>query len=449
MVARAILERICDELWGMTLSWHFLHGHSRLCALALAWVSAMVVSAQPSTFPPLPVDDARIQGVTFHPVGQPIAPPVVSLEQSQERGVLELRFDDMTGDYTPWEVQIVHCDRRWQPSDLHPSEYLQGFYSTPTADDEASFGTKVDFTHHLLRLPNDDVRWTRSGNYLLQIVDPYDPERPLVQRRFVVFEELCDVDAKVGEPSDLALVRSHQEVHFTLKERNYSLSDPYDRLTVTVVPNWTWSRAITGREPRFVKGAEIDFTRSGHVFEGGNTHRFVDLKGLEFSARGVARLEEHPDAWHFWLETDERRTYDYFSGGQDIHGASVTHNDRLDPYTGSDHVWVHWSLDTRHPLAGRDIYVVGALSQHQCRSDFKMTYNADRGLYTLDQTLKQGYHNYHYVVRERGERDSAGQLLDVEGSHAQTNNLYTLVVHYEDWEGYDRVVGLSQWESHP
>ena len=35
----------------------------------------------------------------------------------------------------------------------------------------------------------------------------------------------------------------------------------------------------------------------------------------------------------------------------------------------------------------------------------------------------------------------------MEGSHAQTNNLYTLVVHYDDWEGYDRVVGLSQWES--
>ena len=149
-----------------------------------------MANAQPSTFPPLPLDDARIQAVTFHPVGQPIAPPVVSLAQSQEQGVLELRFDDMTGDYTPWEVQIVHCDRHWQPSDLHPSEYLQGFYSTPTSDDEASFGTKVDFTHHLLRLPNDDLRWTRSGNYLLQIVDPYEPERPLVQRRFVVFEEL-------------------------------------------------------------------------------------------------------------------------------------------------------------------------------------------------------------------------------------------------------------------
>ena len=184
----------------MTFSWYVPRANLRLWALAFAWFSTTVASAQPSTFPPLPIDDKRIQAVTFHPVGQPIAPPVVSLAQSQEQGVLELRFDDMTGDYTPWEVQIVHCDRHWQPSDLHPSEYLQGFYSTPTSDEEASFGTKVDFTHHLLRLPNDDLRWTRSGNYLLQIVDPYEPERQLVQRRFVVFEELCDVDAIVGEP---------------------------------------------------------------------------------------------------------------------------------------------------------------------------------------------------------------------------------------------------------
>ena len=79
MVARAILERICDELWGMTFSWHVPHASSGLWALALTWFSATVANAQPSTFPPLPLDDARIQAVTFHPVGQPIAPPVVSL----------------------------------------------------------------------------------------------------------------------------------------------------------------------------------------------------------------------------------------------------------------------------------------------------------------------------------------------------------------------------------
>ena len=64
--------------------------------------------------------------------------------------------------------------------------------------------------------------------------------------------------------------------------------------------------------------------------------------------------------------------------------------------------------------------------------------------------MKQGYYNYHYVVREQGSPDSEpGELRELEGSHFQTNNLYTLVVHYEDWDGYDRVIGLAQWESNP
>ena len=54
------------------------------------------------------------------------------------------------------------------------------------------------------------------------------------------------------------------------------------------------------------------------------------------------------------------------------------------------------------------------------------------------------------MVRERGSANGEpGELRDLEGSHFQTNNLYTLIVHYEDWDGYDRVIGLAQWESNP
>lgn len=396
----------------------------------------------------LPADEPRIETLLFHPTGQPLSPPVVPL--SQELGLLEIRFDDLSGDYTPWEITIVHCDRHWTPSDMHPSEYLQGFYTTPMEDDEASFGTKVDFTHHSVRLPNDDLSWTLSGNYLLQVLDPDAPETPVAVRRFVVFEDLCRVEAQAGEPSDIALRRSHQEVHFSVFEEGYNLSDPYDRLEATVVPNWRWDRAISGKDPRFVKGNEIDYRRTGHIFEGGNTYRFADLKGLEFLALGVASLQESDDHWHFYLDTDVRRTYDTFAGGDDIHGAMVTHNDRLEPYTGSDYVWVHWSLDTRHPLVGRDIYIVGAFTQNQCLPHFRMQYNAGRGVYTLQHKLKQGYYNYHYVVKD--PKDAAGEpgtLFDLEGSHNRTDNLYSLFVHYADWDGYDRVVGFAQWESNP
>ena len=399
------------------------------------------------SFPRLPVDHPDLSGVVFHPVGQPVAPPFVPLENNGEPQLM-LRFDDLSPFNTSWEVRITHCDRHWLPSDLHPNEYIQGFYSTPVEDVEASFGTKTDFTHHALALPNEDMRWTLSGNYLLEVFDPSDDDLPALTRRFVVYEDRCAIDATTGEPQDIALRRTHQEVHFTLRETVHPLLDPYDRLCVTVIPNRRWDLAVSGLPPRFVKGAELDFTLSGYVFEGGNTYRFVDLKGLDFSARGVARLEEHPDAWHFFLETDDRRTFDYYGGGQDIHGAMVIHNDRLDPYTGSDHVWVHWRLDAKHQLVQRDVYLVGEFSQQQCNPAFKMTWDATSGTYIHDHLMKQGYYNYHYVVREWDNVDDpSGALADLEGSHFQTNNLYSLFVYH--WDNHDRVIGFAQWESNP
>ena len=134
---------------------------------------APVLHGAANTLPPLPPDLDNLKTVLLHPAGAPLAPPVVPLTEEDGLGMLELRFDDLSGDYVTWEVRVVHCDRHWQPSDMHPSEYIQGFHTTPMADEEASFGTKVDYTHHQLVLPNEDLKWTRSGNYLLEVFDPY------------------------------------------------------------------------------------------------------------------------------------------------------------------------------------------------------------------------------------------------------------------------------------
>lgn len=399
---------------------------------------------------PLPTDDSRISTVLFHPTGLPIGPPVVPLDHPNPLGHLTLRFDQIHGDEAYWEVRVIHCNKHWEPSDLQPNEYIRGFYSTPIEDLENSFGTKVDFTHFSITLPNSDLQWTRSGNYLLEVFDPYEPEVVVISRRFVVFEDLCSVEASVAEPADIALRRTHQEVQFQIQEATYSLSDPYDRLHVAIVPNWRWDRSIGGLPPRFVKGAEIDFQRSGYVFEGGNTQRFIDLKGLEFTARGIQRLEERSGSWHAYLTPLERRTYDYFGGGQDIHGAMVTHNDRLEVFTGSDYIETHWRLHAPHPLVGQELFVVGAFTQHQCLPEFQLQYDAAQQAYTHKALLKQGYMDYMLVARDaNAQPGDPGSLADLEGSHFQTNNLYTLVVYYDDWDGYDRVIGLAQWETNP
>jgi hypothetical protein len=94
---------------------------------------------------------------------------------------------------------------------------LDGFYDVVIDEMEDSFGTKVNYTHYTIDLPKDDFVWTRSGNYVLEVFSPNNPEEVLISRRFVVYEDLSLVQAEVREPVDIALRRTHQEISFVVK----------------------------------------------------------------------------------------------------------------------------------------------------------------------------------------------------------------------------------------
>jgi hypothetical protein len=84
-----------------------------------------------------------LASITLHPKYLPTATPFVPLAG----GELTLRFDDLTADYNSYNVRVIHQTHDWWPSDLHPSEYIEGFYDIPISDMEDSFGTMVDYTH--------------------------------------------------------------------------------------------------------------------------------------------------------------------------------------------------------------------------------------------------------------------------------------------------------------
>ena len=61
---------------------------------------------------------------------------------------------------------------------------------------EDSFGTMVNYTHYRIDLPNMDIQWTKERKLLHKCLTPY-PDQILLRKRFVVFEELCSVDARL------------------------------------------------------------------------------------------------------------------------------------------------------------------------------------------------------------------------------------------------------------
>lgn len=391
---------------------------------------------------------------TLHPVGAPTADPIVPLAGGQ----LELGFDDLNPGLRNLQARFVHCTFDWYPSpDLRPTDYLNGFHPVSLTDAEASFGTRIDYTHYRLRFPNDLVQFTRSGNYAVEIFDPSEPDNPLVVKRFTLYEDLVSVDVSVTKATRIEDQMTHQEVDFTLRSEDYPLIDPYDALQTAILQNGRWDNARVGLPPQFVKGREIDFNRAyDNAFPGGNTQRFADLKSRRFVSRGMARIDDTGPEIYYFMEPLERRTYLAYRYRADLGGHFVVSNERFDDATGGEYGWVHWTLDLDQPLYGTELYAFGGISQGMYLPSHRFHWNQTHHHYELDLLLKQGYYDFLVLARPSGSDHSRASLAEdpgdvfaVEGSHDETPNTYTVIAYYWDPVGYDRVVGVGNARRDP
>ena len=106
---------------------------------------------------------------------------------SSER--LLLQFDDFNFDSKDYMYSITHCNSDWSVSDLHFTEYIDGFPENYIQTFDFSFNTKVSYVHYELVLPNSDLRFIKSGNYVLTVYDTKQSEVPLFTKRFMVYDD--------------------------------------------------------------------------------------------------------------------------------------------------------------------------------------------------------------------------------------------------------------------
>lgn len=391
---------------------------------------------------------------TLHPVSAPTADPFIPLGMGQ----LELGFDDLKPGIRNLEARFIHCTFDWYPSpDLRPTDYINGFHPLSFSDIEASFGTRVDYTHYRMTFPNDLIQFSRSGNYVVEVYDPAAPESILVSKRFVIFEQLVDVEVSVTNATKIELQMTHQEVDFTILSKEYPLLDAYDALQTVILQNGRWDNALVGLPPQFVKGDEVDFNRAyDNAFPGGNSQRFADLKSRKFVSLGMQRIGDESSHLDYYMEPLERRTYKAFRSREDLNGHFVIANERFDDATGSDYGWVHWVLELDQPLYGVDLFLFGGISHGMYLPSHRFLWNQSAHRYELDLLAKQGYYDFLILARPEGEdhstaslRNAPGDAFAIEGSHDKTSNVYTVFAYYWDPIGYDRVIGMGFDRRHP
>ena len=391
------------------------------------------------------VYEPNIATVQLRPYLDPYGLPILRFGGPDR---LRLDFDDLSTDFTNYSYTLIHCTHDWQPSDLLKAEYLEGLQDYYLQDYEFSLNTYVPYTHYWLTIPNNNIRITKSGNYVLVVYKNNNPEDIVLTRRFMVYEDVVTVSGEIIRATRLEERDTHQQLNFTVTHLGYDIPNPFIDLHVNVIQNGRWDNARIDIKPKFLKNQQLDYNFEGeNTFYGGNEFRNFDTKQLTELTINTRKTVLDSN-YTVFLVPEIPRLASRYSFNEDINGRFIVRRLNSDePETEADYAWVDFFLASE-PYDEGNVYVFGQLSDWRVQPLFMLRYDYQTKAYRGKILLKQGYYNYQYVVL-----NDATQMADetlIEGSHWETSNEYTILVyHREIGIRYDRLICINQFMERP
>lgn len=391
--------------------------------------------------------DEDIRSAQLYLAGAPLTLPIVEVKTGFNSILLE--FDHLGTDLKDYEYTIVHCNSDWQPSELADHEYIDGFTEDRIIEVETSLNTLAQYTHYSLGLPNRNMRWTRSGNYLLKVYDTDDDDRLVMVRRFMVVEPYWRVEAKFVSPASVSKLNTHHEIDFTVVHRGVRIPNPQNDVKAFVLQNGRWDNALGPVKPYITQQESLVFDYQDKiVFPAGKEWRYFDVRTFEYRGDHVRSIDQKDDFYEVTLQTDQDQAGSTVGYRGDLNGRfSIENRNFNQTLTQCDYAKVLFSVSKNAPMDNKDVYVFGDLTDWKLKPEWKMDFSDEADAYFVESPLlKQGFYNYAYQVIDRttGETELAG----LEGNWYETSNQYTILVYFRTFgDRYERLMSAVTVDS--
>lgn len=417
-----------------------------LITILISWVGALHASH------PFRFEDAtykpEIQTVLLHPEEDPLGYPMLMLN---DRKQLQLRFDVLGDLAYVYHYTIVHCTHDWQASALQPREYIEGFDDDQINSFAFSLNTLTPYVHHSLLFPGAQLKPKISGNYLLVVYDrSMTAGNILLTRRFMVVDPRVSISASVPQhPRNPEFGRTHQQLDIEVNARGFFGGKPSNSFFLAIIQNRRQDNMKQGLQPSHTFSDRLVYEyRNETVFEGVNQWRNFDMKSFRYQSERIQRIITEPNHFTVKLWTDERRHRQVYKSEPDILGQRLIQaRQDQETHIEGDYAWVEFFLKYDAPLTHGDMYIIGALNDGRLDERNKMQYNFGARGYELSLFLKQGYYNYLYGIRERGNPAASTELT--EGNHWDTLNEYLVLFYYrQPGTSHDQLIGSNLAKSH-
>lgn len=390
--------------------------------------------------------NSNIKTVQLYRNGFETTDPILNLNENEQ---LKIAFDDLDVELKTYNYTVIHCDANWEPSNILPADYLGGFLDDYFRSYKYSFNTTKRYIHYSTIFPNDNIKITKSGNYILKVYRDYDPEKIILTRRFCVLNNKISISQQFKRPTIIEQRNYKQEIDFTIDYSGTNVPNPFGDLKVILLQNGRWDNAIRDLKPVFVNDNKLiyDYDETNN-FNGVNEFREFDDRSLRFITAYINRYEfDSTKTFNVHLLNDERKAYKRYLFKNDINGKYVIEcKEGSNPDTDADYANVHFYYPAETPFEKTDIYVFGQLSDWTYKKEFKMIYDERHKAYVLTALLKQGFYNYIYVGLKDGEPKPDDTII--EGNFFDTENDYTIMVYFRQMgTNYDQIIGYLKFNT--
>ncbi len=407
------------------------------------WMGFMVLSLVVKGQTYIAPQTGDVGVIEFFRKGRPLSLPVIQLYGGRQ---LELRFDVFGAKEENFYYKVRLCDYNWEPVDLDPIEYLEGFEENTFEAFSGSINTLTDYVHYRLMLPNDELNFLLPGNYMLEVYREGAEGEVVLSRKFIVFDEKVRLELS-QDKFQSALYEDRQELKAKVIPGEISFGELSGNLKLMVMQNNNWGDNIVSEKYSSDGKGNIVFDLTGNlVFPGVNEFRFFDMKSLKFISERVDFIRYEPPYYHVYLKEDELLGQKQYFYKRDLSGKFFIGNQEgHDPDTlDAEYAFVHFTLNTKMPLPA-DIYIEGAITDWGFNDNY-MTFNPETGKYEKILFLKQGLYNYRYTTREYNTEFLSWDLT--EGSFYQTMNSYLGIAYYrQPGELYYQPIGVGAMET--
>ncbi|MDO4692774.1 MAG: DUF5103 domain-containing protein [Porphyromonadaceae bacterium] len=369
--------------------------------------------------------------------------PRFSYMRSQGEGI-RIDFDLLGSEEPILAYRIRHCNADWSISSLSPIEYLSGFDGNELPHPTSSRSTLQPYVHYSLELPNEQVQFKHSGNYIAEIYDISDPDTPVVTTPFAITEQLTEVKAEQTTQTWVDARASHQQVNVEVSTRGLQINRAEEEVKIVVLQNGRWDNAqrLSIPSSQTLGALRYDMNR-GALFAAGNEYHKLEHLTDRGSGMGIDRIWVEDELHALGLYPQRERARDPYIYEEDRNGRYVIRSVQTDsPETEADYHRVHFTYYAPLLPNGR-VVLEGQCFAHLPLEERTLRYDAKSGSYRAEVLLKMGYQEYQYLYLPDGAQ--ALSATETEGNHYQTSNDYTVLVYLKSpRDRADRLIAVAE-----